>query len=83
MAGSQGMRQAGYCLNLEQGRLAATFHGCVVCLQEAQPFSTPFCSFFLRGNHFLPQWGEDLRLRDLESFSSHKSSQTFRGCRLP
>ena len=71
VAGSQGMRQAGYCLNLEQGRLATTFQGCVVCLQEAQPFSTPFCSFFfLRGNHFLPQWGEDLRLRDLESFSS-------------
>ena len=70
VAGSQGMRQAAYCLNLEQGRLATTFQGCVVCLQEAQP-STPFCSFFfLRGNHFLPQWGEDLRLRDLESFSS-------------
>lgn len=59
VAGSQGMCQAGYCLNLEQEDWLPHFRGVWSGLQEAQSFSTLSCSFFfLRGNHFLPQWGE-------------------------
>lgn len=76
VAGSQGMRQAGYCLNLEQEDWL-TFQGCVVCLQEAQPFR-PFPAPSLpRGNHFLPQWGEDLRPQRPGEFQLSQLSQEF------